>query len=154
MKKIFNLVFTFIVSMLVLSACFSKMEIDENFQMTERTIETNVSAESSTSPESTESSNNDNSENVITKDMALKAVEKYCHEIVDWSMAEENPDIMYVQMGEETDDIYQVIFRSYTGSITYFDVNKKDGTAKMTDYVPALNIREESGTINILDYVD
>lgn len=154
MKKILILVSTIIVSVLVFSACFSKMEIDENFQMTEKAIETNVSAESSTSPESTESSNIDNSENVITKDMAFKAVEKYCHEIVDWSMAEENPDIMYVQMGEETDDTYQVVFRSYTGSFTYFDVNKKDGTTKMTDYVPALNIREESGTINILDYVD
>ena len=151
MKKILSLVFTVIVSMLVLSACFSKMEIDENFQMTERVVETNITSENS---ESTESSNKDSSENKITKDMALKAVEKYCHEIVDWSMAEENPDIMYVQMGEETDDTYQVVFRSYTGSFTYFDVNKKDGTTKMTDYLPYLNIREESGTINIYDYLD
>lgn len=150
MKKVLSLV-SLVVVCFMFQSCFSKMEIDENFQMTERLIETNVINDSS---ENIESSNKDSSENTITKDIALKAIENYCHGIVDWSIAEENPDIMYVQMGEETEDTYQVIFRSYTGSFTYFDVNKKDGTTKMTDYVPALNIREEIGTIDIFDYLD
>lgn len=50
--------------------------------------------------------------------MALKGVSNYCHSAYDWSAAEDNPSIMYVEMGEETDSAYQVVFRSYTyGSI-------------------------------------
>lgn len=70
----------------------------------------------------------------------------------DWSVAEENPSIMYVQMGEETDSAYQVIFRSYTGALVNFYVDKASGTTRMEEYVPALDVRNEAGTIDIFDY--
>ena len=57
-------------------------------------------------------------------------------------------------MGEETDTEYQVIFRSYTGAFVYFYVDKESGTARMIEYVPALEIEEEAGTINIFDYLE
>lgn len=60
---------------------------------------------------------------------------------------------MYVEMGEETDTEYQVTFRSYTGSFTYFYVNKSDGNTRIVEYVPELDIKEESGTISIFDYI-
>ena len=63
-------------------------------------------------------------------------------------------DIMYVQMGEETDSAYQVVFRSYTGAFVNFYVNKKSGTTRMEEHVPTLDIRNEAGTIDIFDYLE
>ena len=89
----------------------------------------------------------------ITADMAYEGVSNYCHSTYDWSIAEENPDIMGMKMGEESDTEYQVVFTSYTGAEVYFYVNKTDGTTRMLEYVPALGIKEEMGTINITDYL-
>ena len=86
--------------------------------------------------------------------MALKGVSNYCHSAYDWSAAEDNPSIMYVEMGEETDSAYQVVFRSYTGAFVYFNVNKTSGTTRMVDKVPSLNIEEDAGTIELFDYLE
>ena len=60
---------------------------------------------------------------------------------------------MATTMGEETDSAYQVVFRSYTGALVYFYVDKASGTTKMVEHVPALNIENEAGTIEIADYL-
>lgn len=91
--------------------------------------------------------------NEITAEIAYKGVSNYCHSTYDWSMAEENPSIMYVQMGEETDSAYQVVFRSYTGAFVNFYVDKASGTARLEEYVPTLDVRNEAGTIDIFDYL-
>ena len=90
----------------------------------------------------------------ITKETAFEGVNNYCHREYDWSVAKDNPDIMYVQMGEETDSTYHVVFRSYTGAFVYFYVNKASGTTRMVEKVPNLNIEEESGTIELFDYLE
>ena len=90
----------------------------------------------------------------ITKEMAFEGVNNYCHKEYDWSVAEDNPDIMYLTMGEETDSTYQVVFRSYTGAFVHFYVNKASGTTRMVEKVPNLNIEEESGTIDLFDYLE
>ena len=97
----------------------------------------------------------------ITADMAFEGVNNYCHKEYDWSVAKDNPDIMYVQMGEETDSTYQVVFRSYTGALVHFYVNKTSGTTKMVEKVPSLNVEEDdgeyqssAGTINLFDYLE
>lgn len=89
----------------------------------------------------------------ITEEMAFEGVNNYCHKEYDWSVAKDNPDIMYVQMGEETDSAYQVIFRSYTGAFVYFYVNKTSGATRMVERVPNLNVEEDAGTINLFDYL-
>lgn len=94
------------------------------------------------------------SQSKITAEMALEGVNNYCHSEYDWSMAKDNPDIMGVQMGEETDSAYQVIFRSYTGAFVNFYVDKTSGTTRMEEYVPNLNVRNDVGTIDIFDYID
>ena len=68
--------------------------------------------------------------------MAYEGVSNYCHSTYDWRIAKENPSIMYVQMGEETDSAYQVVFRSYTGTFVNFYVDKTSGTTRMEEYVP------------------
>ena len=90
----------------------------------------------------------------ITAEMAYEGVSNYCHSAYDWSIAKENPSIMYVKMGEETDSAYQVVFRSYTGAFVNFYVDKASGTTRMEEYVPTLDVRNEAGTINIFDYIE
>ena len=90
----------------------------------------------------------------ITAEMAYEGVSNYCHSAYDWSVAKDNPDIMYVQMGEETDSAYQVVFRSYTGAFVNFYVDKANGTTRMVEKVPNLNIEEDAGTIELFDYLE
>lgn len=90
----------------------------------------------------------------ITAEMAYEGVNNYCHSEYDWSMAKDNPSIMNVEMGEETESEYQVVFRSYTGALVYFYVDKASGSARMVEYVPTLNIESEAGTINLFDYLE
>ena len=129
MRKTFYIVSIILASMLLLFACSSK----------------NSAVESA--------NNNTNIKEKITKDIAFSGVNSYCHQNFDWSIAKDNPEIMSVEMGEETDTEYEIIFRSYTGSLTYFYVNKSDGKTRIVEYVPALDIKEEAGTINIFDYI-
>ena len=90
----------------------------------------------------------------ITAEMAYEGVSNYCHSTYDWSIAKDNPSIMYVQMGEETDSAYQVVFRSYTGAFVNFYVDKTSGTTRMVEKVPSLNIEEDAGTIELFDYLE
>lgn len=99
------------------------------------------------------SKNTKDSQHKITAGMALEGVNNYCHSEYDWSMAKDNPDIMGVEMGEETDSTIQVVFHSYTGALVNFYVNKESGTTRMEEYVPSLDIKEEVGTINLLEYL-
>ena len=95
----------------------------------------------------------DTTKSEITAEMALEGVNNYCHSTYDWSIVEDNPSIMSVEMGEETDSTYQVVFRSYTGAFVNFYVNKTSGTTRMEEYVPALDIKSDAGTIDLFDYL-
>ncbi|MBO4488991.1 MAG: hypothetical protein J5741_04960 [Bacteroidales bacterium] len=88
----------------------------------------------------------------ITAEMAYEGVYNYCHSVYDWSVVKENPSMMYVEMGEETDSAYQVIFRSYTGALVYFYVDKISGTTRMVEQVPSLGVEEEVGSFELSDY--
>ena len=92
--------------------------------------------------------------NKVTKDMAYQGVYNYCHSTYDWSIAEDNPSIMYVEMGDETKSEYQVIFRSYTGAFVYFHVDKSTWITKLVEHVPTIDVENEAGTINIFDYLN
>lgn len=89
----------------------------------------------------------------ITAEMAYEGVNNYCHSEYDWSIAEENPSMMSVTMGEETETEYKVIFRSYTGALVNFYVDKASGKTRMVESVPTLHVDSTIGTIDILDYI-
>ena len=89
----------------------------------------------------------------LTAEMAFEAVNNYCHQAYDWSPAADNPSLMGVSMGEETDSTYQVVFRSYTGALVTFHISKASGTARMVESVPALNVESEAGILNVFDYL-
>jgi len=86
--------------------------------------------------------------------MAYEGVNNYCHKEYDWSIAEENPSIMHVEMGDETDSAYQVVFRSYTGALVSFYVDKKSGTTRIVERVPSLGVEEEVGSFKLSDYTE
>ena len=94
------------------------------------------------------------SKSEITAEMAYQGVSNYCHSKYDWSIAEDNPSVMSIEMGEETDSTYLVVFRSYTGAFVNFYVNKTSGTTRVEEYVPVLDIKSESGTIELFDYLE
>lgn len=89
----------------------------------------------------------------ISAQMAYEGVNNYCHKEFDWSPAQENPSIMYVSLADSTETEYKVVFRSYTGAFTYFYVDKVSGSTRMVEFVPALNIETDAGTINLRDYI-
>ena len=93
-------------------------------------------------------------QNAISEEMAYDGVYNYCRSMYDWSIAQDNPDIMYLKMGEETESEFQVIFRGYTGAFVYFYVDKLSGITRLTEYVPNLDIKEEAGTIDLYDYLE
>ena len=93
------------------------------------------------------------SQSKITAEMALEGVSNYCHQTYDWSIAQENPSIMYVKMGVESDSTYEVVFRSYTGATVHFYVDKHTGVTRMVEKVPLLDIENETGRINLFDYL-
>jgi len=89
----------------------------------------------------------------VTAEKAYEGVNNYCHEAYDWSIAKENPSIMGVEMGAESDSTYEVVFRSYTGAKVHFYVNKATGIARMVEKAPMLDVENEAGTINLFDYL-
>ena len=89
----------------------------------------------------------------IKAEEAYQGVNRYCHEAYDWSIAEENPSIMSVEMGEESDSTYEVVFHSYTGSTVHFYVDKETGTTRMVEKVPLLDLENEAGTIQLFEYL-
>ena len=144
MKK---LAFVFILVLMMsalLSACGTKNE----------TAGDSSTADTTYTPVTTDIADTTAVQNEISEEMAYDGVYNYCHSTYDWSVAEDNPDIMYLKMGEETESEYQVIFRSYTGTFVYFYVDKSNGTTRLTEYVPTLDIEEDAGTINLYDYLE
>ena len=144
MKK---LAFVFILVLMmsaILSACGTKNE----------TAGDSSTADTTYAPVTTDITDTTAAQNEISEEMAYDGVYNYCHSTYDWSIAEDNPDIMYLKMGEETDSEYQVIFRSYTGTFVYFYVDKSSGATRLIEYVPNLDIEEEAGTINLYDYLE
>ncbi|MBQ9400207.1 MAG: hypothetical protein IJU27_06165 [Bacteroidales bacterium] len=89
----------------------------------------------------------------LTAELAYQGVSNYCKSEFDWSSAEDNPSLMSVEMGEETDSEWVVVFRSYTGALTYFHVDKATGSTRMEEYVPILGLRNDAGTIDLFDYI-
>lgn len=45
------------------------------------------------------------SKSIITAEKAYEGVSNYCHSTYDWTIAEDKPSMMYIEMGEETDSV-------------------------------------------------
>ena len=156
MKKLLYMMITIVAMGAILQGCGSENENTTTTPQPTVPSENNVTENNATESNTTgnETINDETTEDVITKEMAYEGVNNYCHSEYDWSIAEENPSIMYVEMGEETETEYQVVFRSYTGSFMYFFVDKTNGTTRMVEHVPTLDIENEVGTFDLHEYLE
>ncbi len=90
-------------------------------------------------------------ETQLTDETAYEAIQNYCNEKYGYTPASSS---MYLVKEDETDNEYQIKFRSYTGAFVYFYVEKETGVTRMVEKVPDLDIEEEAGTINVFDYLN
>ena len=67
-------------------------------------------------------------DNRVTAENAFEGVNKYCHDVYDWSAANENPSIMNVEMGAESDSAYEVVFEVIRGQQFIFMLTRKQVT--------------------------
>ena len=84
---------------------------------------------------------NSQSSKELDRDQTLAAIERFCRE--------QNPDLnnmsqdeysFYWELTSETEQEYVVTYRSYTGSFTYFHVNKATGEVTTMEYVPGITL--------------
>ena len=90
-------------------------------------------------------------ETQLTYEIAYEAIQNYCNERYGYTPTSSS---MYLVKEDETDNEYQIKFRSYTGAFVYFYVDKETGITRMVEKVPDLDIEEEAGTINVFDYLN
>ena len=100
---------------------------------------------------------NSQSSKELDRDQTLAAIERFCRE--------QNPDLnnmsqdeysFYWELTSETEQEYVFTYRSYTGSFTYFHVNKATGEVTTMEYVPGITDGEVPGAeeFQIWDYID
>ena len=88
----------------------------------------------------------------VTEETAYEGIKNYCRHEFGQDLGEEELDYR-LEMGEETESCFQVIFRSYTGAIVTFSVEKSDGTTWVNEYVPVLDVENEAGAFNLYDFL-
>ena len=93
----------------------------------------------------------------ITKSDALNAVKNYNCEVIPGleEKAKSDDYTIYWDIASEDDNQIVVIFRSYTGSINRYYIDKSTGEAYETVQVPGIiDDEEKTGvTLNIKDYI-
>jgi len=93
---------------------------------------------------------------IITNEQALAAIQNYCNKnipVLD-EMINDNEYSTYFDVSSDDNNII-VIFRSYTGSINRYYIDKNTGDTYVTEFVPGI-IEEEQKTdekFNIKNYM-
>lgn len=91
-------------------------------------------------------------EYMVTDETVHEGISSYCRWELGLGTAEGSSSA-YLEMGEETETEFRMIFHSYTGTLTKFYVDKASGMVRMMEYVPALDKEEEAGTFSLFDYL-
>lgn len=140
-------------------------EIIQETEITTVTVEIETTEDMTTEGETTEvitteifgqEISNSQSSKELDRDQTLAAIERFCRE--------QNPDLnnmsqdeyfFYWELTSETEQEYVVTYRSYTGSFTYFHVNKATGEVTTMEYVPGITDGEVPGAekFQIWDYI-
>lgn len=135
----------------------------------ESTVETEESVEETTQGEvseeetseengSEETSSEEGESDTITDEQAVAAIANYCslgnpdlQSIVD---AGEYPTYWEVTSSDENEVV--VVFRSYTGALTYYYIDRNTGDTHVTELVPGIFDEEQptDETLNVRDYLN
>ncbi len=143
MKKI-SKVLLIVIMILVVVGCSENNSSESGNSVTSKVLNSNTL-------ESETDTTVDTIEDGYTAEMALEGVTNYCQETYGYNQTSSS---MYLTMGEESENEYQVIFRSYTGAYVYFYIDKTTGATRMVETVPDLGVEEETGVINLNDYLN
>jgi len=96
-------------------------------------------------------------DDLITEDQAVDAITDYCYE--------QNPDLkdiveageypVYWDISSSDDKEIVVVFRSYTGALTYYHIDPATGDTYVTELVPGIIDEEQrtDETLNVRDYI-
>ena len=145
MKKALCLLLALLMAVSMLAGCDSRNEGTNTQQPEENTQPPEESAQQPSEAETA-----DSPVLPVTEEAAYEGVQSYCERAFGWDgKAEEGS--AWLAMGTGTDSEYQVIFRSYTGALVYFYVEKASGNTRVVEYVPALNTEHEAGSFNLFD---
>ncbi len=108
--------------------------------------------------ESGEQGEDTSSEEALTGEEALTAVENYCYEA--------NPDLegivedgeyeVYWDIASEAEDEIVILYHSYTGSLNRYYIDPVSGDTYVTEFVPGITDEEEQTeeSFNIFDYLE
>ncbi|MCR4947143.1 MAG: hypothetical protein K5929_09415 [Lachnospiraceae bacterium] len=142
MKK--AVVMALILGMAVMTVgCGAKNEVKDNTEPAE---------------ESGEQGEDTSSEEALTGEEALTAVENYCYEA--------NPDLegivedgeyeVYWDIASEAEDEIVILYHSYTGSLNRYYIDPVSGDTYVTEFVPGITDEEEQTeeSFNIFDYLE
>ncbi|MBQ7061613.1 MAG: hypothetical protein IJM85_07505 [Clostridia bacterium] len=128
MKRLFAMIIALLMLFTMLQGCASKTDVP-NTQPPE-TAAPEPTAEATEAPSAAPE---------VTADMAYEGVSTYCQLEYGWrpGQGEYGAELT---VGEETDTEHQLAFRSYTGAIVRFFIDKASGLTRMKEYVPALDV--------------
>ena len=118
-----------------------------------QSVETTTEASEKDTEEATVSSEKP-ADGKWTQDQALQAVRNYCEKQNPY-LKEKNDKEYGWTISDNGDGTYEVDFRSYTGSHTYFTVNAETGDVTSEDYIPTVSNERVKGSdeFNIEDYL-
>lgn len=100
----------------------------------------------------TASTSDTQSGNKMTAEEALRIIDAYCHDIVPLDETDPSGEMHYIEPIEAGPDYVVIDFRSYTGSHTYYTVDLNTGIATIEEYVPAMDLTEDGGTLDLNQY--
>ena len=143
MKRLFAMITALLMLFTLLQGCASKNDVP-NTQPPE-TAAPDPTAEAATEAPSAVPE--------ITAAMAYEGVSTYCQIEYGWRPGGDTGLVTELSMGEETDSEHLVVYRSYTGAIVRFYVDKASGLTRVKEYVPMLDIEEDAGSFDLFDYL-
>ena len=97
-------------------------------------------------------------ERVLSEEQAVSAVKAYCcsvnPDLAEIAEAGEYP--VYWDISSADGQEIVVVFRSYTGALQYFYIDRASGDAYVTEYVPGITEEETrtEETLNVWDYLE
>ena len=97
-------------------------------------------------------------EDKITKGEAINAIRNYNYENIQGleEMVESNEYSIYWDIESEDDNQIVVVFRSYTGAINRYYIDKNTGETYVTEFVPGIILDEQKTDekFNVKDYMN
>lgn len=101
---------------------------------------------------------NRSSEGKLTDEQAVSAVRKYCFSTIPGleDMANSGESPVYWDISSSSENETVVVFRSYTGALVHYYIDRVSGDTYVTEFVPGIMQEEQltGESLNLWDYID